>query len=163
VSDSVTPPPVAEPSSPAGAPAAPRWRSRRTLIILATISIGWKVLVFTIGAALPRWLVSEGIDELPAESRAYGASARATAIALWNGPVERRGLIRRVRVVSVDSAGDSAGSGAAANTLPDGCDGRSARVRAYTYFAIPYSEVRTVCDSGEVLYRVLRRRPRRGG
>jgi hypothetical protein len=123
--------------------------------VLAAISIGWKVLVFTLGAALPRWLVSEGIDELPAESRAYGASARATAIALWNGPVERRGLIRRVRVVSVDSVSDS--------TLPDGCDGRSARVRAYTYFAIPYSEVRTLCDSGEVLYRVLRRRPRGDG
>lgn len=133
----------------------PRWRSRRTLIVLAAISIGWKLLVFTLGAALPRWLVSEGIEELPVESRAYGASARATAIALWNGPVERRGLIRRVRVVSVDSAPDSA--------LPDGCDGRTARVRAYTYFAIPYSEVRTLCDSGEVLYRVLRRRPRREG
>ena len=153
--DPVTPPSGAESSAPASAPVPPRWRSRRTLVILAAISIGWKVLVFTLGAALPRWLVSEGIDELPAESRAYGESARATAIALWNGPVERRGLIRRVRVMSVDSVRDS--------MLPDGCDGRSARVRAYTYFAIPYSEVRTVCDSGEVLYRVLRRRPRRDG
>ena len=37
----------------------------------------------------------------------------------------------------------------------------SARVRAYTYFAIPYSEVRTLCETGTVEYRVLRRRPRR--
>ena len=124
--------------------------------MLAAISIGWKVLVFTLGAALPHWLVSDGLDELPAESRAYGASARATAIALWNGPVERRGLIRLVRVMSVDSVSSPA-------DMPDGCDGRSARVRAYTYFAIPYSEVRTVCDSGTVVYRVLRRRPRRDG
>ena len=123
------------------------------LIVLASISIGWKALVFTLGAALPRWLVSDGLDDLPAESRAYGESARATAIALWNGPVERRGLIRRVRVMSVDSV--------ASDGMPDGCDGRSARVRAYTYFAIPYSEVRTLCDRGEVVYRVLRRRPRR--
>ncbi len=136
-------------------PLAPRWRSRRTLIVLATISIGWKVLVFTIGAALPRWLVSDGLAELPAESRAYGDSARATAIALWNGPVERRGLIRRVKVMSVDNVSSA--------EVPDGCDGRTARVRAYTYFAIPYSEVRTLCGSGEVLYRVLRRRPRRDG
>ena len=125
------------------------------MLVLATISIGWKVLVFTLGAALPRWFVSDGLADLPAESRAYGESARATAIALWNGPVERRGLIRRVKVMSVDTVGSA--------SMSDGCDGRSARVRAYTYFAIPYSEVRTLCDSGEVLYRVLRRRPPRDG
>jgi len=122
--------------------------------VLAAISIGWKVLVFTLGAALPRWLVSDGIDDLPPELRPYGDSARATAIALWNGPVERRGLIRMVRVMSVDGASRE-------DTQPGaGCDGRSARVRAYTYFAIPYSEVRTFCDTGTVIYRVLRRRPR---
>jgi hypothetical protein len=38
------------------------------------------------------------------------------------------------------------------------CRGLSARVRAYTYFAIPYSEVRTVCDAGVVEYRVFRRK-----
>ncbi|HEX2780501.1 MAG TPA: hypothetical protein VHM30_13435 [Gemmatimonadaceae bacterium] len=130
-------------------------RSRRTLIILASISIGWKLLVFTLGAALPRWLVSDGVDELPPEWQAYGDSARTTAIALWNGPVERRGLIRSVRVMSVESVDRP--------DMPPGCNGRSARVRAYTYFAIPYSEVRTLCDSGVVEYRVLRRRPRRDG
>lgn len=121
--------------------------------MLAAISIGWKVLVFTLGAALPRWLVSDGIDELPPQWRAYGDSARTMAIALWNGPVERRGLIRSVRVMSVENS--------LRTNLPVGCDGRSARVRAYTYFAIPYSEVRTLCDTGRVEYRVLRRRPRR--
>jgi hypothetical protein len=137
------------PSASAG-----RWRSRRTLLVLAAISIGWKVLVFTLGAALPRWFVSDGIDDLPPELRPYGESARTTAIALWNGPVERRGLIRMVRVMSVDSSSH-------VDTLSgEGCDGRSARVRAYTYFAIPYSEVRTFCDTGTVVYRVLRRRPR---
>lgn len=132
--------------------AASRLGSRRTWLILASISVGWKVLVFTLGAALPRWFVSDGLDELPPALRAYGDSARATAVALWNGPIERRGLIRTVRVMSVDSVPRP--------ETPPGCDGRSARVRAYTYFAIPYSEVRTICDSGVVEYRVLRRRPR---
>ena len=116
--------------------------------------------MFTLGAAIPRWVVSDGIEELPAEARAYGDSARTIATALWNGPIERRGLIRAVRVMSVgvnlpaDSvvAGDIAAS----------CSGYTARVRAYTYFAIPYSEVRTACDTGIVEYRVLRRRPRAG-
>lgn len=111
------------------------------------------MLVFTLGAALPRWLVSDGIDELPPQWRAYGDSARTMAIGLWNGPVERRGLIRSVRVMSVENSPRA--------DMPSGCDGRSARVRAYTYFAIPYSEVRTLCDTGTVEYRVLRRRPRR--
>ena len=147
--------PAPDPAAPPpGAPPGPgsRFRSRRTLIILASISIGWKLLVFTLGAALPRWLVSDGVDEVPSEWRSYADSARATAIGLWNGPIERRGLIRAVRVMSVENV--------AAADVPDGCDGRSARVRAYTYFAIPYSEVRTLCDSGVVEYRVLRRRPR---
>lgn len=137
---------------PASSGAASRLGSRRTWLILASISVGWKVLVFTLGAALPRWLVSDGLDELPPAHRAYGDSARATAVALWNGPIERRGLIRTVRVMSVDMV--------PAGAAPAGCDGRTARVRAYTYFAIPYSEVRTICDSGVVEYRVLRRRPR---
>lgn len=146
---------VPPPTEPARAPGASpgRWGSRRTWFVLAAISIGWKVLVFTIGAALPRWLVSDGLAELPPEWRAYGDSSRATAVALWSGPIERRGLIRRVRVMNVERASRA--------TTPAGCDGRSARVRAYTYFAIPYSEVRTHCATGIVEYRVLRRRPRR--
>jgi hypothetical protein len=121
--------------------------------MLAAVSVGWKLLVFTIGAAVPHWLVSDGIADLPPEWRAYGDSARSMAIALWNGPVERRGLIRIVRVISVESLPSF--------DMPAGCDGRSARVRAYTYFAIPYSEVRTLCETGTVEYRVVRRRPRR--
>ena len=155
MSDTTKPAPAPRPTPPKGGPQTPgsRLPSRRTLIILASISIGWKLLVFTLGAALPRWFVSDGLDELPPQWRSYADSARSTAIGLWNGPIERRGLIRSVRVVSVENV--------AMELVPAGCDGRSARVRAYTYFAIPYSEVRTLCDSGVVEYRVLRRRPRR--
>jgi hypothetical protein len=46
--------------------------------------------------------------------------------------------------------------------MPEGagtrCGGLGARVRAYTYFGVPYSEARMVCDSGTVEYRVFRRR-----
>ena len=83
-----------------------------------------------------------------AEMNQVISQARATALALWDTPIERTGLVRLVRVVSVDSV-RSADAGA--------CGGKSARVRAYTFFAIPYSEVRTVCDSGVVEYRVFRR------
>ena len=137
-----------------------RRRRRRTWIILASISIGWKLVVFTLGAALPRWLIEDGIAELPAPHRAYGERAKQTAIGLWNGPIERHGFVRTVRVMSVGeaAAGDPLRGhpGAAAPH----CEGLSARVRAYTYFAIPYSEVRTVCDTGVVEYRVFRRRKR---
>ena len=60
-------------------------------------------------------------------------------------------LVRMARVVSVDRTDEPAAAE---------CDGLSARVRAYTYFAIPYSEVRTLCDSGVVEYRVFRRKKR---
>ena len=147
-----------------------RWR---LWIILASISVGWKVLVFTVGAAVPRWLISDGIAQLPAPLQEYGREAKRTALTLWNGPIERYGVVRTVRVVSVhvgDPAGDAAGRAAAvdprrqlaAGALPgpgaDRCDGHGAIVRAYTYFGIPYSEARTRCDSGVVEYRVFRRR-----
>jgi hypothetical protein len=83
--------------------------------------------------------------------RPYGVEALTVARALWAGPLERYGVVRGVRVVSVERLAE-------AGTAP--CGGLSARVRAYTYFAIPYSEVRTVCDRGTVEYRVLRRRHR---
>lgn len=146
----------AAPELPAAAPALPSTigrNRRRTLLILASISIGWKILVFTLGAALPRWLVEDGVDDLPAALQPYGEEARQTAMALWNGPIERHGIVRGVRVMSVDRV---TGDGST------GCDGLGARVRAYTYFAIPYSEVRTVCDTGVVEYRVFRRRHRGG-
>ena len=115
------------------------------LIILGSISIGWKVLVFTLGAALPKWLIDDGISSLASERRAYAAAARQTAIGLWNGRIERHGVVRAVRVLRVDSLTTGA------------CSGYAARVRAYTYFAIPYSEVQTTCESGVVLYRVFKR------
>ena len=120
-----------------------RWRM---LFILGGISLGWKILVFTIGAALPKWLIDDGIGSIASERREYAASAKETAVQLWNGPIERHGFVRAVRVMRVD-------------TLPaSSCAGYGARVRAYTYFAIPYSEVQTTCDSGVVLYRVFKRR-----
>jgi hypothetical protein len=139
------------PALPTAATSTPTWRSRRrTLLILASISIGWKVLVFTLGAALPEWLISDGIDDLPPALQRYGEEARQTARALWNGPIERHGVVRRVRVISVAPVGEA--------DTASGCAGLGARVRAYTYFAIPYSEVRTACDRGIVEYRVFRRR-----
>lgn len=123
----------------------------RVWLVLASISIGWKVLVFTLGAAIPRWFIDDGTESLPAETRGYAEAARRTAHALWNGPIERHGIVRRVRVVSVDTL--PAAERAACPAAP-----YTARVRAYTYFALPYSEVRTRCAEGVVEYRVFRRR-----
>lgn len=120
-----------------------RWRM---LLILGGISLGWKVLVFTLGAALPKWLIDDGIASITSDRREYAVAAKQTAVQLWNGPIERHGVVRAVRVMRVDSLPSSV------------CGGYGARVRAYTYFAIPYSEVQTTCDSGVVLYRVFKRR-----
>ena len=95
--------------------------------------------------------MDDGVDHIPLAMQPYANEARATALALWDGPIERRTLVQLVRVVSVESNEADAA---------DSCGGKSARVRAYTYFAIPYSEVRTVCDRGVVEYRVFRRRNR---
>jgi hypothetical protein len=130
------------------APLAARNSRRRTLLILASISIGWKVLVFTVGTAVPRWVVKDGVDELPEARRAYAESALVTARGLWNHPFERYGLVQALRVTNVDSVPGA----------PSACGALGARVKAYMYFAIPYSEVRTVCDTGVVEYRVFRRR-----
>ena len=127
----------------------PSARRRRALITLGAISIGWKVLVFTVGAALPRWLIDDGIAALPADVRSYAAEAKQTAAGLWNGPIERYGVVRSLRVVSV--ARD-----ARAPEDVGRCGGYTARVRAYTYFAVPYSEALMVCDRGTVEYRVFR-------
>ena len=146
VSPASTPPPT--PLSPQLTASQKR---RRTLIILASISIGWKVIVFTLGAAVPRWFIKDGIAELPAPVQPYAREAQQVARGLWNGRIERLGFVRIARVVSVDRTDEPAGAE---------CDGLSARVRAYTYFAIPYSEVRTVCARGVVEYRVFRRKRR---
>jgi len=139
---------------------ATRRRRLRPWLIMASISIGWKVLVFTLGAAIPRWVLDDGIAALPEASREYAAEARLTAMSLWDGPIERHGLVRMVRVVSVDTVPHAMLAGV--DTGGPRCDGGrlGARVRAYTYFAIPYSEVRTVCDAGHVEYRVFRRKAR---
>ena len=144
--------PTASDTTAPAAPAAPAARRRlRPWLILASISIGWKVLVFTLGAAIPRWVLDDGIAALPAASRPYAAEARMTATMLWDNPIERLGIVRAVRVMSVDTV---AAAGEARCT-----GGRlGARVRAYTYFAIPYSEVRTMCETGRVEYRVFRRK-----
>jgi hypothetical protein len=114
------------------------------------LSVAWKVIVLTLGAAVPRWVIDDSVDHIPVPLQAYANEARATALALWDGPIERHTLVRLVRVVSVNRE--------LTNTKE--CGGMSARVRAYTFFAIPYSEVRTVCDRGVVEYRVFRRRNR---
>ena len=156
---------------------ANRWR---LWLILAGISVGWKVFVFTVGAAVPRWLITDGIAQLPLPLQEYGREAKRTALTLWDGPLERHGLVRTVRVMSVhlsdtlDAAspvrspaasaeGSATSPGATVATLPARaaaarCDGHGAIVRAYTYFGIPYSEARTRCDTGVVEYRVFRRR-----
>lgn len=124
-----------------------RWRP---WLLLLAFSVAWKVVVLTLGAAVPHWVIDDGLEHIPVAMQPYATQARATAVALWSNPIERSTLVRLVRVVSVDSAG----GGEAARD----CGGMSARVRAYTFFAIPYSEVRTVCDRGTVEYRVFRRR-----
>lgn len=137
-----------------------RARRRRTLIVLASISVGWKVLLFTVGAAIPRFLLTDGVGELPAPQRPYATAAITTASALFDLPLERFGrVVQRVRVISVDRV-DSGG----ADDQGDGGGGGhpcaiGARLRAYTYFAIPYSEVRTRCARGVIEYRVVRAWP----
>jgi len=144
VSPSTTPP------TPARAP-----RSRRRLLLtLGAISVGWKVLVLTLGAAVPKWVIDDGVGALPSELRPYARDAKASAARLWNGPIERHGVVRTLRVVSVRRVPGAGASDAAARR----CGGLEARVRAYTYFAVPYSEARVVCDSGVVEYRVFRPR-----
>ena len=142
-------------SAPTPPTPAPARRSRRRLLLtLGAISIGWKVLVLTVGAAVPRWIIDDGVGALPSELRPYARDAKAGAARLWNGPIERYGVVRTLRVVSVRRVADTPAARAAGSR----CGGLEARVRAYTYFAVPYSEARLVCDSGVVEYRVFRSR-----
>ena len=137
-------------------PPARRSRWRPWLLLLA-FSVAWKVVALTLGAAVPRWVIDDSVDHIPLSMQPYANQARATALALWNGPIERRTLVRLVRVVSVDSVDGVDGVDGARSQAGEECGGKSARVRAYTFFAIPYSDVRTVCGSGIVEYRVFRR------
>ncbi len=130
-------------------------------MVLLAISIGWKVVVLTLGSAVPRWVIGDGLDLIPADSRAYAQEAKLTAMALWDHPLERLGIVRAIRVTRVDSVAippaDSASAKLAGAPRAE-CRNRSATVVAYTYFAIPYSQARTACNTGVVEYRVFRRR-----
>lgn len=153
-------------------------------MIVVGISVGWKIVVLTLGAAVPRWVIGDGLDLVPAESREYALQAKVTAMALWDHPLERLGIVRALRVIRVDNTTPRSLEHTAVPTdrrLPDNdatyraaavsdalddadsagasCQGRSATVRAYTYFAIPYSQARMTCESGVIEYRVFRRRP----
>jgi hypothetical protein len=122
-----------------------RWR---LWLLLAMVSLSWKVLVLTVGSALPRWLLDDGLTNVSPELRPYSMQATTIARALWSGPIERHS-VRHVRLVSIERVPGGGG---------ERCGGLRARVRAYTFFAIPYSEVRTSCDTGVVEYRIIRRR-----
>lgn len=142
--------PRGAPPHPSPAPRQRTLRRRRVLYALAAVSIGWKVLLLGVGGTLPWLLIDDGLRAIPLDLQPYGAQALVTARAAWGGPIERHG-VRRVRLVSVERLPDASAAR---------CGGLSARVRAYTFFAIPYSEVRTVCDRGTVEYRGLPRRAR---
>src|SRR3954452_25357006 len=97
-----TPPPaVAENTGPAGSKRRSRWRP---WLLLLAFSVAWKVVVLTLGAALPHWVIDDGLEHIPISMQPYATQARATAVALWSNPIERSALVRLVRVVSVDSA-----------------------------------------------------------
>ncbi len=107
-------------------------------------------MLFGVGGAVASLAIDDGLAAVPSELQPYGVQARETARSLWTGPIERRG-IREIRLLSVERGRDQAAAA---------CGGLTARVRAYTFFAIPYSEVRTICDRGTVEYRGLPRRRR---
>ncbi len=127
-----------------------RDKRRRLVFALLAISIGWKLVLLGLGGTLPRLLITDGLADVAPDVRPYGVEAISTARALWGGPVERHS-VRGVRLMSIERPGDP-------KAAP--CGGLTARVRAYTFFAIPYSEVRTVCDRGTVEYRLLPHRVR---
>ena len=84
--------------------ALPPRRSRwRPWLLLLAFSVAWKVVVLTLGAAVPHWVIDDGLEHIPLSMQPYATQARATALALWDNPIERSTLVRLVRVVSVDS------------------------------------------------------------
>lgn len=130
----------------------------RLWMVLAAISIGWKLVVLTLGAAVPRWVIGDGLDLVPPDARVFAQQAKMTALNLWSHPIERLGIVQALRVIHVDSLPPVTPPTSLNATATHHCNGRSATVRAYTYFAIPYSEARTMCDTGVVQYRVFRRK-----
>ncbi len=127
-------------------------------MVLVGLSVGWKVLVLTLGTAVPRWVIGDGLDLLPLSARGMGQQAKMTAMTLWDHPIERLGLVQALRVMHLDSTAADSSTDSARGKVARSCEHRSATVRAYTYFAIPYSEARTVCNTGVVQYRVFRPR-----
>jgi len=94
-------------------------------------------------------MLDDGVGALSPELQPFGRQAVQAAGKLWSGPLERHG-VRRIRLVSLARTPSAAEGGA-----PTACEDLVGQVRAYTFFAIPYSEVRTVCDSGVVVYRAF--------
>lgn len=133
-----------------------RWRP---WLILFGIGVAWKVVVFTLGAAMPRWMVGDGIAHLPHGVQRYARSAQALALPLWNlpiwnVPIERFGLVRAVRVLRVETVRVQTPTDSVAGAS---CGNLQATVRAYTYFGIPYGEARTLCDTAILQSRLFRR------
>lgn len=128
---------------------------RRPVLFLLGFGVAWKVVVFTLGAAVPRWMVGDGIAHLPPAEQPYATTAQMVAGPLWNLPIERLGLVRALRVVRVDTAH---GLSPADSATGAACGNLQATVRAYTFFGIPYGEARTLCTRGEVRYRVFPKR-----
>jgi hypothetical protein len=120
----------------------------RKWVFLLGVGVAWKLVVLTLGAAVPRWVAGDGVAHLPTTIRAFGLQAKETASILLNHPVERRAIIQAWRVMSVDVAHD-----AVVDAPP--CATVRIRVRAYTYFAIPYADAYTVCGAGFVTYPLL--------
>lgn len=130
---------------------ASRWRP---WLIVFGVGVAWKVVVFTLGAAMPRWMVGDGIAHLPVDVQSYAQTAQALALPVWNLPIERFGLVRAVRVLRVDTVRVHTPADSAAGAS---CGNLQATVRAYTYFGIPYGEARTLCDSAILQSRLFRR------
>ena len=131
------------------------WLQRhRGWVIFFAIGLAWKVIVLTLGAAIPRWAIGEGVAHLPLLQQATARTAKQAALTLWAHPLERLGIVQALQVVSVEPVPepDSAAAGPAL-----ACRGDRARVRAYTSFAILYSEAVTRCNSGVVEYRFFKR------
>jgi hypothetical protein len=106
-------------------------------------------------------MIDDGITLLPVAEQAYALQAKTMAMELWDHPLERfGGVVRALRVIKVDSTASFALESPPSSNRSGGaepCQGVEATVRAYTYFAIPYSEALIGCGSGVVQCRVFRR------
>ena len=89
--------------------------------------------------------------------------AMVAAMPLWDHPLERLGVVRALRVMHLERdtpvAATPAGAAPPRPDAPRACEAGVAIVRAYTFFAIPYSEARVACGIGVIEYRVFRASP----